>query len=410
MTDLDRPKQVTMTRGPGRAVSLSVTLCIALLAMPERMLSMQERRIVKDTAAAGAMASPAIVAGGFVFVSGLIAAGDAGKLDGTDVQAQTRQVLQQLQAGLEDAGSSLAQVVSVNVYLKQSKDFQTMNDVYREFFAEKAPTRTTVVTDIRDGALVEMSAIAVPNGTAREVLQPAGWMKSPRPYSYIVRAGGLVFLSGLVSRRGTDDQPVPGSVSVQVKTILDNAGTLLRTAGLTHGDVVAARVFLTDDTYFEAMNDQYRKYFPVAPPARATAVTDLVGTDSVVEMTLIAAEGEKQVLGPSVSPSLPLSPAVRTGKLVFLSGVLGNTAEATDVTAQTKEIFDRIGRTLEAAGLSFANVVDNIVYLPNLLHRKPVDEVYRSIFPADPPGRTVVGARLVARTGLIEMMMIAVGR
>ena len=61
--------------------------------------------------------------------------------------------------------------------------------------------------DIRDGALVEMSAIAVPNGTEREVLHPVGWMKSPRPYSYIVRAGGLVFLSGLVSRRGTDDQP-----------------------------------------------------------------------------------------------------------------------------------------------------------------------------------------------------------
>ena len=120
---------------------------------------MQERRVVKDTAAEGGLSSPAVVAGGFVFVSGLIAAGDAGKLDGTDVQAQTRQVLQQLQAALETAGSSLAQVVSVNVYLKQARDFQAMNDVYREFFAEKAPTRTTVVTDFRDGALVEMSEL-----------------------------------------------------------------------------------------------------------------------------------------------------------------------------------------------------------------------------------------------------------
>jgi enamine deaminase RidA (YjgF/YER057c/UK114 family) len=374
------------------------------------MASMQERRVVKDPAASGAVASPAVVAGGFMFVSGLIAAGDAGKLDGTDVQAQTRQVIQQLQSGLDSAGSSLAQVVSVNVYLKHARDFQAMNDVYREFFADKAPTRTTVVTDVRDGALVEMSAIAVPNGAEREVLHPAGWMKSPRPYSYIVRAGGLVFLSGLVSRRGTDDQPVVGSVTVQTKTILDNAGTLLRTAGLTYSDVVAARVFLTDDGYFEAMNDQYRRYFNVAPPARATAVVELVGTDSSVEIALIAADGEKQVLGPSVSPSLPLSSAVRTGKLVFLSGVLGNTAEATDVTAQTKEILDRIGRTLESAGLSFADVVDNIVYLPDLWHRKPVDEVYGPIFPTDPPSRTIVGARLVARTGLIEMMMTAVGK
>ena len=95
----------------------------------------------------------------------------------------------------------------------------------REFFADKPPTRTTLVTDVRDGALVEVSTIAVPVGADREVLHPAGWMKSPRPYSYIVRAGGLVFLSGLVSRRGVDDKPVPGPVNVQVKTILDNAGT-----------------------------------------------------------------------------------------------------------------------------------------------------------------------------------------
>jgi enamine deaminase RidA (YjgF/YER057c/UK114 family) len=411
MTTRDRPKQVTMRNGPRRAVGLSLTLCAAMMALPGRMVSMQERRVVKDPSATGATASPVVVAGGFVFVSGVIAAGDAGKLDGTDVQAQTRQVLQQLQTSLDSAGSSLAQVVSMSVYLKHARDFQAMNDVYREFFADKAPTRTTVVTDVRDGALVEMSAMAVPNGAEREVLHPAGWMKSPRPYSYIVRAGGLVFLSGLVSRRGIDDQPVTGSVTVQVKTILDNAGTLLRTAGLTYTDVVAARVFLTDDTYFEAMNDQYRRYFSVAPPARATAVAELVGADSSVEITLIAADGEKHVLGPLVSPSLPLSSAVRTGKLVFLSGVLGDTtANATDVAAQTKEILGRISRTLESAGLSFADVVDNVVYLPDLWHRKSVDEIYGTMFPNDPPCRTIVGARLVARTGLIEMMMTAVAR
>jgi enamine deaminase RidA (YjgF/YER057c/UK114 family) len=90
LTALDWPKQVTMTRGPGRAVGLIVALCVAMAAMPERTLSMQERRIVKDTTTPGGMASPAIVAGGFVFVSGLIAAGAAGKLDGTDVRRPGR--------------------------------------------------------------------------------------------------------------------------------------------------------------------------------------------------------------------------------------------------------------------------------------------------------------------------------
>ena len=83
-----------------------------------------------------------------------------------------------------------------------------------------------------------------------------------------MRANGLVFLSGLISRRGTDDKPVLGPVSVQVRTILDNAGTLLKTAGLTHRDVVAAKVFLTDDTFFEAMNDEYRSFNEARPRAQ----------------------------------------------------------------------------------------------------------------------------------------------
>jgi len=50
---------------------------------------------------------------------------------------------------------------------------------------------------------ITLSAIAVPTGASRETLLPAGWVKSPRPYSYIVRTSDLVFLSGLVSRRGS---------------------------------------------------------------------------------------------------------------------------------------------------------------------------------------------------------------
>ena len=390
--------------------AVGVAIGVALL-LPEGIRSMQERKVVKDDAAADAAASPAIVAGGFVFVSGVIAPGESGRLDGLDIQAQTRQALEQLKRRLEAAGSSLAQAVSMSVYLKRAADFTAMNDVYREFFAERAPTRTTVVTEVRDGALIEVSAIAVPVGVERETLHPAGWMKSPRPYSYIVRANGLVFLSGLISRRGTDDKPVLGPVGVQVKTILDNAGTLLKTAGLSYDNVVAAKVFLTDDTFFEAMNDEYRKYFTETPPARATAVTGLVGSDSVAEITIIASTGEKQVFGPSVSPSLPLSSAVRAGNLVFLSGVLGNTAtNGGDVAAQTKEIFARIDRTLAAAGLGFSDVVDNLVYLPDLWHRKQLDEIQRLIFPSDPPTRTLVGAKLVARPAVIEMMMIAAAR
>lgn len=372
---------------------------------------MQERQIVKLDGAAADLASPAVRAGGLIFVSAVLGLGADGKVAGPDITAQTRAALGRLRTVLEAAGSSIAQAVSVHVYLKRASDFAALNEVYRQVFADKPPVRTTVVTDLGPDRLIALSAIAVPNGAPRETLQPAGWIKSPRPYSYIVRAAGLVFLSGLVSRRGSDDQPVTGSASVQTKTILDNAGVLLRTAGLAYEDVVAARVFVTDDSYFEEMNNTYRTYFAEEPPARATAVTELMGVDSLIEITLIASESPKQVLGPAVTPSLPLSAAVRTGDLLFLSGVLGNTDKnVNDLASQTREVFTRIRRTLDGVGLSFSHVVDNTVYLSDIWQQKQVDTISREIFTQDPPARTVVGARLVARTGLVEMMMTAAGR
>jgi len=372
---------------------------------------MPDRRVIKVPGMDDALASPAIAAGGLIFVSAVNGLPGDAKPAVPEIGRQTRQALARVGTVLTAAGSSLAQAASVQVYLRTASDFDAMNAAYRETFSDKPPVRTTVVTDLPSGVLIMVSALAVPNGAPRETLHPAGWMKSPRPYSYIVRAGGFVFLSGLVSRRGTDDQVVSGPMPLQTTTILDNAGILLKTAGLSYADVVAARVFLVDDSLFDAMNDEYRRYFTADPPARATAVTGLMGNDSLVEISLIASTAGKQIIGPGVSPSLPLSAAVRAGDVLFLSGVLGNTAEnPDDVTGQTREIFTRIRRTLDGVGLSFSHVVDNLVYMADVWQQKQVDTVSREVFPIEPPARTLVGARLVTRTGLIEMMMTAVAR
>ena len=314
-----------------------------------------------------------------------------------------------LQQSLESAGSSLGQTLNVHVYLRRAGDFDAMNTVYRERFAVDPPARTTVVTDLANGALVEMSAIAVPVGTTREVVHPAGWMKSPRPYSYIVRANGLAFFAGLVSRRPSDDQIVPGPVGLQTRTILDNAGGLLRAAGLGYQDVVAARVFLTDDSMFEAMNVEYRTHFATEPPARATAITSLMGSDATVEISLIASSLEPQAFGPTVSPTLPISTGVHAGRLWFLSGVTGDTdANRGDVVAQTREVLTRLKHTLETAGLTMADVADCTVYLTDVWQSAKVDAVLREFFPTDPPARTMVGARLAARDAVVEILLTAV--
>ena len=355
--------------------------------------------------------SPAIKAGGFIYVSGTLAQEANGDMVGKgDIAAQTRQVLQRMREVLEASGSSLAQVVAVTVYLKSAGDFAAMNDVYKTFWPADPPTRTTVISDlVLPEALVEMSMIAVPAGAERVVIHPEGWMKSPNPYSYAIRSGDTVFLSGLLSRNGKDNSVVPGDISVQTKTVMDSAGELLKAAGLTHANVVSARVYLPDTSVFQQMNETYRTYFPTGPPARATVKMGLTSSQYAIEITMVASAAKKEVISDGRPPNPNLSAAIRAGNRVYVSGMLGNTPETKgDAAAQTRETLARIRKALEAAGCSPADVVDSIVYLTDLQNFAAMNGPYREFFQKDFPARATAQSGLVAADGLVEIMFTAV--
>jgi 2-iminobutanoate/2-iminopropanoate deaminase len=108
--------------------------------------------------------SQAIVAGGLVFCSGQVALepGASGKLEGSDVAAQTRRALKNLAAVLAAAGSGPDRVVKTTVFLTSMDHFPGMNQVYAEFFGTHRPARATVaMTALPKGALVEIEAIAL---------------------------------------------------------------------------------------------------------------------------------------------------------------------------------------------------------------------------------------------------------
>jgi len=78
------------------------------------------------------------------------------------VREQTRQVLGNLEAVLQAAGSSLSRVVKITVFLHDWKYFKEMNEVFAEFFGENPPARSTVQGERwPDGSLVAMDAIAL---------------------------------------------------------------------------------------------------------------------------------------------------------------------------------------------------------------------------------------------------------
>jgi 2-iminobutanoate/2-iminopropanoate deaminase len=104
----------------------------------------------------------AIRVGEFVYTAGQIPIDpQTGNFVDGGITAQTRQVLKNLQAVLEAAGSSLERAVKATVFLKNISDFSAMNEVYSEFLGASKPARSTVaVADLPRGALVEIDLIA----------------------------------------------------------------------------------------------------------------------------------------------------------------------------------------------------------------------------------------------------------
>jgi 2-iminobutanoate/2-iminopropanoate deaminase len=137
------------------------------MSAAETFRTMSERTVVRTGAAPapfqGAPYSQAIVAGGFVFVSGQLALepGHA-EVRGETIQEQTEQVFANLRAILEEAGSGLDRLVKTTVFLRSLDDFRGMNEVYARHVGDRPPARATVeIGRLPSGALVEIDAIAI---------------------------------------------------------------------------------------------------------------------------------------------------------------------------------------------------------------------------------------------------------
>lgn len=104
--------------------------------------------------------SPAVRAGDFVFVSGQVPVGSDGAIAAGGIEAETRQVLENVKAALAMAGCEMSDVVKTMCWLRDRDDFPAFNKVYAEFFASEPPARSTAESRLMIDIAVEIEAIA----------------------------------------------------------------------------------------------------------------------------------------------------------------------------------------------------------------------------------------------------------
>ncbi len=124
----------------------------------------------------------------------------------------------------------------------------------------------------------------------KTVLQTEGAPKAIGPYSQGIAtpAGKMVFLSGQIPLDPKTGQLVGGDIAAQTDRVMQNLKAVLEQGGLAFSNVVRCTIYLMDLNDFQVVNEVYGRYFPVAPPARATVQVAGLPKGARVEIDAIA--------------------------------------------------------------------------------------------------------------------------
>lgn len=253
--------------------------------------------------------------------------------------------------------------------------------------------------------------LSSPAADRQPVSTPA--IKPTGPYSTGILTKDFLYVSGQGAKDAKGE--IAATQELQLRQVFENVKTVVEAAGLTMQHVVYTQVYLTDATDEGPLNKVWKEYFPTQPPARSTiGVAKLPGTP--VEMSAVAIRdlARKQPIAPPGYPaSSPLSPAVRAGDRVYLSGFLGrdinNGQIPADPAAQVELSLDRMEATLKAGGLDFRHMVFVNPYLTANIPMGVMNRVYAKRFEfGNTPARATIEVAGLPSGANIEFTGVAV--
>lgn len=237
------------------------------------------------------------------------------------------------------------------------------------------------------------------------------------PFSSAVWTGDFLYTSG--SLGGVPGEGYSPDIKAQTRQTFKNLVRVLEAAGSDLSRVVSVSVYLTDDRHYEAMNEVFRETFtdPANAPTRATVRTDLAAPAGFIEISMVAArEGvELRRITPDGwgAPRQGFAYGVLAGETLFISGLVSSDPKAGafvngDIAAQAQRTLDNLGEVLSAAGMSYADIVSNRVYLRDGRDFSGWNETYRAVFPEPRPTRATVRAGIMHPDARVEVQSVAV--
>lgn len=261
--------------------------------------------------------------------------------------------------------------------------------------------------------ILPAAAVLALSADKRAIMLPGA--STDLPFSHAVWTGDYLYTTGSLGR--IPGEGYPDGIEAQTRQTFANLERVLEAAGSDLSRVVSLSVFLSDDRHYEAMNAVFREVFPDNAPTRTTVRTDLASTAGLIEMSMVAVRQGVQlrrITPPGWQPSGPgYAYGILAGDTLFLSGAVSTdpaegTLVAGGIGTQTERTLDNIGRVLQAAGMSYDDLVANRVYLRDARHFDDMNAAYRAVFTEAPPARATMRAGMMHPDLLVEIQSVAV--
>jgi reactive intermediate/imine deaminase len=367
-----------------------------------------------------------------------------GSLVSGGIKEQTEQCLKNILAVLESIGHSLTDVVRLTIFVKNIKDIDVVNTVYKSFFIGYLPTRTIAeVAALPLNALVQMEALITnAEGTIPNAAQTANLIKltnnSSKAPVDLFSTQTIAFshynnLSMQLPINPKTGRLVAGGIEEQTTQCLQNIKTILESIDVPFDDIVKTTIFVTNLDNINAINKVYTQFFPDSSIARAAAYmpartivpVNALSQDALVAIEAVVSHGDGTppqavedrhgiVIWAKNTDKVPTN-AFSTQTVAFshynhLSAQLPLDAAGKKISGgikeQAEQCFKNLKTIAESIGHSLADTVKVNAYLKNISDIEAFTEVYKKFFPEGKPAGKIVGVTALMEDALVQVDII----
>jgi len=366
----------------------------------------------------------------------------SGKMITGGVKEQAEQCFKNIKAIVDSIDHVMSDVVRITVFVKNIKDIDAVDEVYKTFFSTYVPTRTIVaVAALPMEALVQIEALVsngegtIPNAPqAGDLIKLTNNTANAPTSTLSTQAVAFSHYNNLSAQLPIDPKSgrvVAGGVKEQAGQCLKNIKAILESIDVPFDDIVKINIFLKNLSDIEAVNEVYTTFFPDSAiaraaayvPARTTVAASALPMDALVQIEAVVSHGDgtppqtvedrhgliieanntenapkcslyTQTVAFShynhVSAQLPLDP--KTNEMV-----------AGGVKEQAGQCLKNIKAILESVDHVMEDVVKVNIFLKNIADINAVDEIYTTFFPSGAPARRTVGVSALPKDALVQI-------